>query len=87
MGFKKKAEALLFPVALIAGIVTGIAIERTKRKAASVAAREAAIKEEFPAEAGEAVCEEVPAEACEAACGEVPAEACEAACEEPGEDA
>ncbi len=58
MGLKKKAEALLFPVALIAGVVTGIAIERTKRKAASVAAREAAIKEEFPAEAGEAACEE-----------------------------
>lgn len=50
MGIKNKVQILLFPVTLAAGIVTGIAIERTKKKAAGIAAVDAAILEELPAE-------------------------------------
>ena len=39
MGIKNKVQILLFPVTLAAGIITGIAIERTKKKAAGIAAR------------------------------------------------
>ena len=38
MGIKNKVQILLFPVTLAAGIITGIAIERTKKKAADIAA-------------------------------------------------
>ena len=50
MGIKNKVQILLFPVTLAAGIITGIAIERTKKKAAEIAAVDAALKEELPAE-------------------------------------
>ena len=56
MGIKNKVQILLFPVTLAAGIITGIAIERTKKKAAGIAAVDAALKEELPAkEAAEMV--------------------------------
>ena len=61
MGIKNKVQILLFPVTLAAGIITGIAIERTKKKAAGIAAVDAALKEELPPEdesgAGEAAAE------------------------------
>lgn len=50
MGIKNKVQILLFPVTLAAGIITGIAIEKTKRKAAGIAAVDAALKEELPEE-------------------------------------
>lgn len=50
MGLKNKVQILLFPVTLAAGIVTGIAIERTKRKAARIAVIDAAASQELPAE-------------------------------------
>lgn len=50
MGIKNKVQILLFPVTLAAGIITGIAIERTKKRAAGIAAVDAALKEELPAE-------------------------------------
>lgn len=50
MGIKNKMQILLFPVTLAAGIITGIAIERTKKRAAGIAAVDAALKEELPAE-------------------------------------
>ena len=50
MGIKNKVQILLFPVTLAAGIITGIAIERTKKKAAGIAAVDAALKEELPEE-------------------------------------
>ena len=49
MGIKNKVQILLFPVTLAAGIITGIAIERTKKRAAGIAAVDAALKEELPA--------------------------------------
>jgi len=56
MGIKNKVQILLFPVTLAAGIITGIAIERTKKKAAEIAAVDAALKEELQAkEAAEMV--------------------------------
>jgi hypothetical protein len=61
MGIKNKVQMLLFPVTLAAGIITGIAIERTKKKAAGIAAVEAAIKEELPVEEA-AIKEEFPVE-------------------------
>ena len=42
MGIKNKVQILLFPVTLAAGIITGIAIERTKKKAAGILAVDAA---------------------------------------------
>ena len=48
MGIKNKAQILLFPVTLAAGIITGIAIERTKKKAAGIAAVDAALMEKLP---------------------------------------
>lgn len=48
MGLKNKLQVLLFPVTLAAGIVTGIAIERTKRKAAHIAAAREAAAQELP---------------------------------------
>lgn len=48
MGLKKKLQVMLFPVTLAAGIVTGIAIERTKRKAAHIAAVGEAAAQELP---------------------------------------
>ncbi len=66
MGIKNKVQILLFPVTLAAGIITGIAIERTKKKAAGIAAVDAALKEELPSEDesgdGEAAAEEAIAE-------------------------
>ena len=66
MGIKNKVQILLFPVTLAAGIITGIAIERTKKKAAGIAAVDAALKEELPSEdesgAGEAAAEATIAE-------------------------
>ena len=50
MGIKNKVQILLFPVTLAAGVITGIAIERTKKRAAGIAAVDAALKEELPAE-------------------------------------
>ena len=50
MGIKNKVQILLFPVTLAAGIITGIAIERTKKKAAGIAAVDAALREELPEE-------------------------------------
>jgi hypothetical protein len=50
MGIKNKVQILLFPVTLAAGIITGIAIEKTKKRAAGIAAVDAALKEELPAE-------------------------------------
>jgi hypothetical protein len=50
MGIKNKMQILLFPVTLAAGIITGIAIEKTKKRAAGIAAVDAALKEELPAE-------------------------------------
>ena len=50
MGIKNKAQILLFPVTFAAGIVTGIAVMRTKKKAAGIAAVDAALLEELPAE-------------------------------------
>ena len=53
MGIKNKVQILLFPVTLAAGIITGIAIERTKKKAAGILAVDAALREveaENPAE-------------------------------------
>lgn len=50
MGIKNKVKILLFPVTLAAGVITGIAIERTKKRAAGIAAVDAALKEELPAE-------------------------------------
>ena len=50
MGIKNKVQILLFPVTLAAGIITGIAIERTKKKAAGIAAVDAALSEELPEE-------------------------------------
>ena len=41
MGIKNKVQILLFPVTLAAGIITGIAIERTKKRAAGIAAARA----------------------------------------------
>ena len=61
MGIKNKVQMLLFPVTLAAGIITGIAIERTKKKAAGIAAVEAVIKEELPVEEA-AIKEEFPVE-------------------------
>ena len=56
MGIKNKVQILLFPVTLAAGIITGIAIERTKKKAAEIAAVDDALKEELQAkEAAEMV--------------------------------
>ena len=49
MGIKNKVQILLFPVTLAAGVITGIAIERTKKRAAGIAAVDAALKEELPA--------------------------------------
>ena len=49
MGIKNTMQILLFPVTLAAGIITGIAIERTKKRAAGIAAVDAALKEELPA--------------------------------------
>lgn len=49
MGLVKKAEILLFPVAFAAGIVTGIVIGKTKKKAAQIAAVDGALNEELPA--------------------------------------
>lgn len=69
MGIKNKVQILLFPVTLAAGIITGIAIERTKKKAAGIAAVNAALREELPAE--EAFPEDTAKEAAEA---EKPAE-------------
>ena len=60
MGIKNKVQILLFPVTLAAGIITGIAIERTKKRAAGIAAVDAALKEELPAE--EAADTEAPVE-------------------------
>ena len=48
MGIKNRAQILLFPVTLAAGIITGIAIERTKKKAAGIAAVDAALMEKLP---------------------------------------
>ena len=50
MGIKNKVQILLFPVTLAAGIITGIAIERTKKRAAGIAAVDAALKGELPEE-------------------------------------
>ena len=50
MGIKNKVQILLFPVTLAAGIITGIAIERTKKKAAEIAAVDAVLQEALPAE-------------------------------------
>jgi hypothetical protein len=50
MGIKNKVQILLFPVTLAAGIITGNAIEKTKKRAAGIAAVDAALKEELPAE-------------------------------------
>ena len=50
MGIKNKVQILLFPVTLAAGIITGIAIERTKKKAAEIAAVDAVLKEALPVE-------------------------------------
>ena len=50
MSIKNKVQILLFPVTLAAGIITGIAIERTKKKAAGIAAVDAALREELPEE-------------------------------------
>lgn len=50
MGLRNKVKILLFPVTLAAGIVTGIAIERTKKKAAQIAAVDAALCEDLPEE-------------------------------------
>ncbi len=50
MGIKNKMQILLFPVTFTAGIVTGIAVMRTKKKAAGIAAVDAALLEELPAE-------------------------------------
>ena len=59
MGIKNKAQILLFPVTFAAGIVTGIAVMRTKKKAAGIAAVDAALLEELPAEEAEGrVCAE-----------------------------
>ena len=70
MGIKNKVQILLFPVTLAAGIITGIAIERTKKKAAGIAAVDAALREELP--------EEEPKESAEAENAESPkAEAAE----------
>ena len=88
MGIKNKVQILLFPVTLAAGIITGIAIERTKKKAADIAAVDAALKEELPSEdesgAGEAAAEATIAEGLpEAAAEEAMAEGLpEAAAEE-----
>ena len=49
MGIKNKVQILLFPVTLAAGVITGIAIERTKKRAAGIAAVDAALKEELSA--------------------------------------
>ena len=49
MGIKNKVQILLFPGTLAAGVITGIAIERTKKRAAGIAAVDAALKEELPA--------------------------------------
>lgn len=49
MEIKNKVQILLFPVTLAAGIITGIAIERTKKKAAEIVAVDAALKEALPA--------------------------------------
>ena len=58
MGIKNKVQIMLFPVTLAAGIITGIAIEKTKKKAAGIAAVDAALKEELPEEKKEELSEE-----------------------------
>lgn len=69
MGIKNKVQILLFPVTLAAGIITGIAIERTKKKAAGIAVVDAALREELP--------EEEPKESAEAENAESPKEKAE----------
>ena len=81
MGIKNKVQILLFPVTLAAGIITGIAIERTKKKAAGILAVDAALREELPEK--ETVEAENPAE--ETAEAENPAEVT-AEAENPAED-
>ena len=74
MGIKNKVQILLFPVTLAAGIITGIAIERTKKKAAGIAAVDAALREELPEEEPKESAEAENAESPKAEAAETPEE-------------